>query len=405
MKNINIRTATFFSKRDNDEGMKSFIDATKYLEEKYLIRTKRVATKLKVYSEEEIVTFSEKIKQIGYWGFSTSFSNPMDSKSVEDARKVISQTENGFVNFNITNKKEALDSNSIFPSTDLILDISKRKEGIDNFRLGFSFGLENETPFFPYAAFKGREGFAIGLEYINLMLEVIEQNKRKSLYDIKKELIREMIRNFEKINELCNKMAEKTGLEFFGMDLSVAPYPYPLENQSVIELLEVLGNIGKSRGDSEFHVGMNGTIFLHTYITSIIKEVIKHSELRVTGFNGIMYSVLEDSRLSKRYANGEIGVSDLLLTSTTCGCGIDMLPITGWEIRKSLSALFFDLYALSFTLAKPLSLRVLPIPNSREGDYTKFRHLFFSNTRLKEDKTGISISNLPSQKDNSIIEL
>ena len=237
------------------------------------------------------------------------------------------------------------------------------------------------------------------------MLEIINNNNRESLNTIRNILIEELGERFSDIAKKCEEIEKEIKLKFLGIDLSIAPYPYPLEDQSVIDLLEALGNIGRSRGDTEFHAGMNGTIFLHTYITSIIKEIASKSDFPVTGFNGVMYSVLEDSKLSKRYANGEIRVSDLLLTSTTCGCGIDMIPITGWGIHKSVSSLFFDIYALSNSLDKPLALRILPIPNSRPGDLTEFRHLFFANTRLSEDRSGISINELPAQKDDPIINM
>ena len=337
--------------------------------------------------------------------FSVSFNDPNDSEQIKNAKKILQHTKNGFVNFKITRKGRQLDSNLILPSTDLIIDNSKLDNGFNNFRLGFSFGLENETPFFPYSAFENNRGFAIGLEYIETMLEIINNNNRESLNTIRNILIEELGERFSDIAKKCEEIEKEINLKFQGIDLSIAPYPYPLEDQSVIDLLEALGNIGRSRGDTEFHAGMNGTIFLHTYITSIIKEIASKSDFPVTGFNGVMYSVLEDSKLSKRYANGEIRVSDLLLTSTTCGCGIDMIPITGWGIHKSVSSLFFDIYALSNSLDKPLALRILPIPNSRPGDLTEFRHLFFANTRLSEDRSGISINELPAQKDDPIINM
>ena len=402
---VNIRTTTAFINNPDVGKMDSFIGGVKKIEEEIKIRTKRVSLKIEDFSDKSINKISKDVENLGYWGFSVSFNDPTDEEQIKNAKKILSNTKNGFVNFKITKKGRELDSNLILPSTDLIIDTSKVENGFNNFRLGFSFGLENETPFFPYSAVGDKEGFSVGLEYIEAMLEIISQNNRESLNNIRNKLITQLGNNFANIAKMCESIEEESGLEFLGIDLSIAPYPYPLEDQSVIDLIEALGNIGRSRGDTEFHAGMNGTIFLHTYITSIIKEIIKVSDFKVTGFNGVMYSVLEDSKLSKRYANGDIRVSDLLLTSTTCGCGIDMVPITGWGIHKSVSSLFFDIYALSNALNKPLALRILPIPNSRPGDLTEFRHLFFANTRLSEDRSGISINELPAQKKDPVINM
>jgi len=403
MTKVNIRTVTGFLNNPDSRKMVKIIDNIGKIEKISKVRTKRLAVNIDDFSDANITKISKEIENLGYWGFSVSFNDPTDMEQIINAKKILENTKNGFVNFKITKKGRELDSNLILPSTDLIIDTSKIENGFNNFRLGFSFGLESETPFFPYAAAGDKEGFAIGLEYIGLMLEVISKNNRESLNHIRNELIRELMISFTNIANNCQNIADESGMKFIGIDLSIAPYPYPLEDQSVIDLLESLGNIGRSRGDTEFHAGMNGTIFLHTYITSIIKEIMRNAEFPVTGFNGVMYSVLEDSKLSKRYANGDIRVSDLLLTSTTCGCGIDMVPITGWGIHKSVSSLFFDIYALSNALEKPLALRILPIPNSRPGDLTEFRHLFFANTRLSEDRSGISINELPAQKKDSVI--
>ncbi len=405
MAKINIRAITAFLDGQDEDTMASFVNGMDKLENNRKIRTKRLAIDLDDFSENNLTKIAQRVTDLGYWGFSVSFNDPNDLEQIKNAKQILQHTKNGFVNFKITKKGRQLDSNLILPSTDLIIDNSKLDNGFNNFRLGFSFGLENETPFFPYSAFENNRGFAIGLEYIETMLEIINNNNRESLNTIRNILIEKLGERFSDIAKKCEEIEKEIKLKFLGIDLSIAPYPYPLEDQSVIDLLEALGNIGRSRGDTEFHAGMNGTIFLHTYITSIIKEIASKSDFPVTGFNGVMYSVLEDSKLSKRYANGEIRVSDLLLTSTTCGCGIDMIPITGWGIHKSVSSLFFDIYALSNSLDKPLALRILPIPNSRPGDLTEFRHLFFANTRLSEDRSGISINELPAQKDDPIINM
>ena len=185
-------------------------------------------------------------------------------------------------------------------------------------------------------------------EYVDLIGEVIDKHSRNPLSMVKLELKKRISWFLQKVTKCCNEIEKLTGVEFLGIDISLAPYPYPLEDQSVVGLLERLGNIARSRGDMEFKFGMNGTMFMHTFISRILKEIVDSGEFKTTGFNGIMYSVLEDSLLSSRYSNREVKMADLLLLSTTCGCGIDMLPLT----NRALGRLSLVCFLISSQLAR-----------------------------------------------------
>tara|TARA_B100000287_G_scaffold109996_1_gene102337 strand:- start:21805 stop:23061 length:1257 start_codon:yes stop_codon:yes gene_type:complete len=396
--NFKLRTITAFIDRKNVEILSRFSKETSLFEDNGIpVRTSRVALDFRDFQDDSFVEFSQLIEELGFWGYCISFDDPLEKQQITAAKKIISETVNGFANFSLTDSGRSLDSNHVEPCVDLIKAVSERNNGIDNFRLGFSFGLDNETPFFPYSKKLSTEGFSVGIEYVDICKEIIAKNSRKPMDIIREELLSALGNIVEKIMEICAEIENKSGLEFLGVDLSLAPYPYPLEDQSIVDLIETLGNIGRSRGDREFRFGMSGSMFLHTFITSVIKEIERNEKYKTTGFNGVMYSLLEDTGLSKRFADGSIGLSDLLLTSTTCGCGVDMVPIADIGSKKVISSIFFDVYAISLALNKPLGIRMLPIPNSRPGDQTSFRHLFFSNTTLAEVSSGISFNHLPAQ--------
>jgi len=402
-----MRTATIFIGREGIDSAEKFIGNMGLFEDSGIsVRTTRAVLGYSQFKEKEIEEISKNLEDIGFWGYCVSFDDPLDESQIELAKHIVLKTKNGFANFALSGANESLDSNYISPCVNLIKDISKVDGGIENFKLGFSFGLDSETPFFPYSKNHSREGFSVGLEYVNLLKKIIIENDRKPMDEIRESIIYGMNNMLKSVSKACKAVEKKSGLEFLGFDLSLAPYPYPLEDQSIVDLIEVLGNKGRSRGDREFRFGMSGTMFLHTFLTSTIKEIIGSGNWPTTGFNGVMYSLLEDTGLSKRYSDGSLGVNDLLLTSTTCGVGIDMVPITGRTSRKTIASIFFDVYSISISLNKPLGIRILPIPDSRPGDPTRFRHLFFANTVLKDIGEGISFNELPAQKeDDSTIML
>ncbi len=402
MKKPIIRTITAFIEHEKLVSHGDFvISSKKFEDEGYKVRTRRVSFAERTWSAESAIETSRKIESIGVWGFSSSFQDPLDESQIDSALAIIQNSDNGFVNFELVSDDWALDTNHIDPISKFISKVASKNGGINNFRVGVSSGLKSPTPFFPYSSNKGGESFSVGLEYTDNLLEVIRVNSRNSLTVIRNEIKEELNSICADIYRICKEISKDSGLEFLGIDLSLAPFPYPLEDQSVVEVIEELGNLARSRGDPIFRFGMSGTLFFHTFLTRIIKEVVDEMDSPSTGFNGIMYSVLEDSRLGQRFADGTCGISDLLLTSTTCGCGIDMLPIVNRGSTKLIGGFLLDIFSLSSVLQKPLGLRVLPIPGSRSGDWTRFKHLFFTNTVIIEAGTGISVHQLPSQVDDS----
>ena len=140
---------------------------------------------------------------------------------------------------------------------------------------------------------------------------------------------------------------------------------------------------------------------MHTYLTNIIKNITKNSHIKTCGFNGIMYSLLEDNELSRLYEEDKIRISDLSMLSSTCGCGIDMVPLSCESGIEEIAGHIMDVYSLSKILCKPLGVRILVNQNARPGDVTNYKHVFLSNTRVKKSMQGLQILNLPHQIQNS----
>src|SRR5256885_3068821 len=74
------------------------------------------------------------------------------------------------------------------------------------------------------------------------------------------------------------------------------------------------------------------------------------------GYSGLMLPVLEDPVLARRASEGRFSVRDLLLYSSVCGTGRDVVPLPGDSRADRLAALIADVAALSTKLRKPLSV-------------------------------------------------
>jgi uncharacterized protein (UPF0210 family) len=95
-----------------------------------------------------------------------------------------------------------------------------------------------------------------------------------------------------------------------------------------------------------------------------------------------MMPVLEDATLAKRAADGTLSVKDVLLYSAVCGTGLDTIPLPGDTTVDQIIPLLLDLSALALRLDKPLTARLMPIPNKKAGDPTSFDFGFFANSKV-----------------------
>ena len=102
------------------------------------------------------------------------------------------------------------------------------------------------------------------------------------------------------------------------------------------------------------------------------------------GFNGVMYSLLEDTRLGINNNAKEFSIDSLLAYSTVCGCGVDMVPVPGDIFEEELAAIMMDVAGVSAVLRKPLGVRILPIPGKHAYEFTEFAYDFLHNTEAQE---------------------
>lgn len=247
-----------------------------------------------------------------------------------------------------------------------ILDISRiSNNGFDNFRVGTGFNIVPGTPFFPFSWHEGGPSFSFAVESLVPLLQTLGAGRGSFA---------------ETLTGLCAAV-EEVGLElerraggqfaYRGQDISLAPYPNATD--SIALLMEKLGLAP---------FGMAGTATLTSRLTRLLKSAIRQSGVRSAGFNGVMFSPLEDQGISRSMAERPLDMASFMLWSTLCGCGIDMIPVPGNVDARSIGALYADVATLSNQHSKPLGVRILPIPNRRVNQLTQFNHDFLVNTPI-----------------------
>lgn len=368
---INIRTITYnLPKKLNSkifDTIHNCIESWKDFD--YFVRTVRISTYPIENSEandfEQINDFC--INHNIRW-----FSIPVRIKEdslVSYSYSLLKKYDRAFVNI-----EGAKDNIMFFGSIDKYIKLMKKVgklslDGNDNFRLGLSINIKDNTPFFPFAQSSGENSFSIGLELTEEINEIISKYNNLNLDEMRKKIIKKIDSQITEIEKYAIQIEEKYHIKFCGFDFSLAPTLQ--KNGSIISLIQKIG-VKDFSG--------SGIMFATAYLTNILKSFgNKH---RHVGFSGVMYSLLEDNKLCEINNNQGVHLEDIIKLSTMCGCGIDMVPIYENTNNDIIKSYILDICAISCRLNKPLGIRFLSLNQKLKMTNFSKDSDFIANTKI-----------------------
>lgn len=278
-----------------------------------------------------------------------------------------------FLNVILADRRE-IAVNAALDAARLVLDISRKSNnGFDNFRVGASFNCPPNAPFFPFSRHEGAGvAFSFALETTRLAVNAIARcGTPGDVAAVRDLLVAELAPELRALDDLGHRIAGESGSDYRGLDASFAPLP--VEKVSVAALVEQV--IGAPAGS-------HGSVFATAFLTDALRAAIAASGARATGFNGVMYSVLEDTALAAASNRRQVDVDTLVSLATVCACGLDMVPVPGVSFPEEIAAVMLDVAAISCALDKPLGVRLLPIPNGNVNEFTRFNLDFLCDSRV-----------------------
>jgi len=337
---------------------------------RYTVQTVRIATQpWEDYfkSKDQIVRLVKELEDfthrynIDFFNIGTTI-NPKHIQLIYDIIKGIS---NGFCTVTISDKKQ-INYEAARQTARLMKRLSRiSKDGFANLRFAALFNTRPGSPFYPAAYHNGPTSFAIGTENSDLVYKAFSKAKnieKAGLY-LKKILTDE----YKRIEEIAIQISKEEKIRYGGIDVSIATSVKP--DESIAYAFERLG-LGK--------FGEVGTLA----IARIITETVRDLDIKKCGYSGLMLPVLEDYGLAMRNRGGTYNLTNLLLYSSVCGTGLDTIPLPGDVSEKKLYALLLDIASLSIKLDKPLSARLMPVPNKKAGEMTEYDFEYFVNSRI-----------------------
>ena len=225
--------------------------------------------------------------------------------------------------------------------------------GIGNFRFAAAAMVPAGTPFFPVAYHQGSESVAVGLESPPLLSAAF--TGANTLAEAKQRLAGLFQSRVGPLERLMRDVARRDERSYGGIDAS----PAPGKDASIGRAIEALTGVP---------FGAASTLAGCAAITDVLKSL----KIKTCGYSGLMLPVLEDPVLAQRASEGRFTVRDLLLYSSVCGTGLDVVPLPGATGADQLAALIADVAALSTKLRKPLSARLFPVPGRKVGEVARF---------------------------------
>jgi uncharacterized protein (UPF0210 family) len=217
--------------------------------------------------------------------------------------------------------------------------------GEGNFRFAAAANILPGTPFFPVAYHEGEEAFSIGLESAGLVTKAF--TGAAELNEGRERLHAVLETELAPIEALAHEIARREDRRYLGIDVSPAPGL-----------------------DDSIAFGDTSTLTVCAAITQVLQRL----PVTTCGYSGLMLPVLEDRVLAQRAGENRFGIQELLLFSSVCGTGLDLVPLAGDTPTAVLAALIGDVATLSSKLGKPLSARLFPVPGKSAGDLVSFEN-------------------------------
>ncbi|WP_414563889.1 MULTISPECIES: DUF711 family protein [unclassified Anabaena] len=339
----------------------------------YAVQTTRITTNsweeyLSDFSKIEIINKIQNLEQIcqnldiNFFNIGHA-STPEAIALIPDINK---HTSIIYCSSQIGNQQTGINWKNAWESAKSIQRIAQETEnGYGNFRYCAWANCQPDIPFFPTSYHCGETSFAIGLELGELVTQAFTQTD--NIQDAEQKLQSILAVELEIIAKIATEISSKFIINYHGIDTSLAP---SLDKKNSITFAyEQLIN-GK--------FGHPGTLAISGMLTRVLKNV----SVKTCGYSGLMLPVCEDIGLATRANEKTYNLTNLLLYSAVCGCGLDTVPIPGDITIDKIAGILIDLATLAIKLNKPLSARLFPIPNKKAGEMTTFNSPYLVDCQI-----------------------
>ncbi len=181
-----------------------------------------------------------------------------------------------------------------------------------------------------------------------------------------------------RVGELIGReLAERLGVQFGIVDLSLAPTPKV--GDSIGEILQAMGIA---------RIGAPGSTAALALLNDAVKKGGAFASSSVGGLSGAFIPVMEDATLAAAAAEGSLSLEKLEAMTSVCSVGLDMVAIPGDTPGDTIAAIMADEMAIGVVNNKTTATRIIPVPGRAAGEFVSFGGLFGESVILPVRSAG-----------------
>ncbi|MCF2705748.1 PFL family protein [Arcanobacterium haemolyticum] len=292
-------------------------------------------------------------------------ATPADSALMDSIPEALASTDIVCSSVNIGSSRSGINMNAVARMGEVIVESAHSSEGgLGAAKLVVFANSVGDNPFMA-GAFHGVEMPAcvvsVGVSGPGVIKRAIDGTAGKPFDDVA-EAVKKAAFKVTRMGELVGRLAaERLGVEFGIVDLSLAPTAEV--GDSVARALEAMGLE---------RVGAHGT----TAALALLNDAVKKGGLmacsRVGGLSGSFIPVSEDEGMIEAAALGAISLSKLEAMTAICSVGLDMVAVPGDTPAPAISGMIADEAAIGVMNHKTTAVRIIPAPDTKEGDMVEF---------------------------------
>lgn len=279
----------------------------------------------------------------------------------------LSETGRVCSSVNVASTKAGINMEAVNMMSQVIKDTAKNTKDYDSIgcaKLVVFANVPEDNPFVA-GAFHGitepEVVINVGISGPGVVLDAVKEAGNVDLHQLS-EAIKKTVFKITRAGELVGRqVAEKQGLPFGIVDISLAPTP--AEGDSIADILKAMG---------VEDVGAPGTTAALAMLNDSVKKAGLMASSAVGGLSGAFIPVSEDAGMIRAVENGHLCLEKLEAMTSVCSVGLDMIAVPGDTPVESIAGLIADECGIGVFNNKTTAVRVIPAYGKKVGDYVDY---------------------------------
>ncbi len=301
----------------------------------------------------------------GYGALVQKGMTSADARLIDSLPEVLSSTERVCAFLNVASTVSGMNMDAVIRLGRIIKDIANRTEnGAGCTKFAVFSNAPEDNPFMA-GAFHGvgEPDFSlnIGISGPGVVRSVVEKNRDCDLTALS-EVIKRTAFKITRAGELIGReLAANMQVPFGIVDISLA---------STTKVGDSVAGIVEQMGIEK--MGTPGSTAALALLIDAIKKGGAMASGNVGGLSGTFIPVSEDSCMNLAVRARALSIEKLEALTAVCSVGLDMIAIPGDTPAETISAIIADELAIGIVNGKTTSVRLIPVPGKRAGEYVSF---------------------------------